>query len=161
MLGMLQTWCQIQHTSLSLLYVNCGSGHIQCNYSFAYSGFNIRLNVSALLLEIIGHFHARYTANFVPDTAHILQFTICDLWSRPYTMYLQLRIFRLQYSAVGNCAVILDIKTNQCVLYCNLGAKYSAQLPVYAIWTVIPAIYKEFTPVHIQTTIFIWTFLSG
>jgi hypothetical protein len=115
-LSMLQTWCQIQRTSVSLLYVNCGSGLIQCNYSFAYSGFNIRLNVSALLLEIIGHFHASYTANLVPNTAHILLFTLCELCSRPYTKSLQLRIFRLQYSAVGNCAVILDIATTQCAL---------------------------------------------
>jgi hypothetical protein len=90
----LLTWCQIQHTSLSLLYVNCGPVHIQSNYSSAYSGFNIRLNLSALLLEIIGHVDARYTANLVPNAAHILRYTLCELWSRTYTMHLQLRIFR-------------------------------------------------------------------
>jgi hypothetical protein len=42
------------------------------------------------------------------------------------------RIFRLQYSAVGNCAVIVDITTIQCALYCKLGSKYSAHPPVYA-----------------------------
>jgi hypothetical protein len=114
----LLTWCQMQNTSLSLLYVNCGPGHIQCNYSSAYSGFNIRLNLSALLLEIIGHIHACYTANLVPNAAHILLFTLCELCSLPYTRSLHLRIFRLQYLAAGNCAVILDITTIQCVLFC-------------------------------------------
>jgi hypothetical protein len=28
----------------------------------------------------------------VPNTAHILQFTLCELWSRSYAMHLQLRI---------------------------------------------------------------------
>jgi hypothetical protein len=81
-----QSWCLILHTSSSLRYVNRGPAHIQCNYSSAYSGFNIRLNVSAQLLEIIGHFDARYTANLELNTAHIVQFTLCWLWSRTYRM---------------------------------------------------------------------------
>jgi hypothetical protein len=48
---------------------NCGPGHIHCKYSSAYSGFNIQLNVSALLLETRLHFDAHYTANIVPNTA--------------------------------------------------------------------------------------------
>jgi hypothetical protein len=122
----LQTLCQIQRTSSSLRCVNGGPGHIQCNFCSSYSGFNIRLNISALLLEIIEHIDARYTASLVPKTAHILQLSLCELWSRTYAMYLQLRIFRLQYSAVGNCAAIVDITTIQCALYCKLSAKYSA-----------------------------------
>jgi hypothetical protein len=77
-----QTWIQIQRTSSSLYYVDCGPGHIQCSYSSAYTGFNIQLNVSALLLEISRQFNERYTANMVPNTAHILKFTLCELWSR-------------------------------------------------------------------------------
>jgi hypothetical protein len=64
------------------------------------------------------------------------------------------RIFRLQYSAVGNCVVIVDITTIQCALYCKLGAKYSAHPPVYAMCTVVPDIYKVFTAPHSQATIF-------
>jgi hypothetical protein len=86
MLVILQSWCQIQRTSSGLRYVNCGPGHIQCNCSSAYAGFNIRLNVSVLLLQIIGHTDARYTTNLVPNIAHMLPFTVCDLWSRTYTM---------------------------------------------------------------------------
>jgi hypothetical protein len=129
----LQIWCQLQSTSCSLRCVNCVPGHIECNYSSAYSGFNIRLNLSALLLEIPRHFDVRYTANFVSNTAHILQFTLCELWSRTYTMHLQLHIFSLQYSFERICAAIGDISTIHCALYCKLGAKYSAHPPVYAV----------------------------
>jgi hypothetical protein len=109
----LQSWCQIQRTSSRLHYLNCGPGHIQCNYSTAYSGSNIQLNVSALLFEISRHFNARYTATSEPNTANIRQFALCGLWSRTYTMYLQLRIFRLQYSTERICAAIVDISTIQ------------------------------------------------
>jgi hypothetical protein len=155
----LHTWYQIQRTSSSLWYVNCGPGHIPCIYSSTYSDFNIHVNVSALLLEISRQFTARYTANFVPDTAHILLFTLCELCSRPYTKSLQLRIFRLQYSALGNCSVILDIATTQCALYCKLGTKYSAHPPVYDMWTVVPDIYNAFTAPHVHPSIYIWTYL--
>jgi ribosomal protein S27E len=37
----LQIWCQKQRTSSRLRCVDCGPMHIQCNYSSAYSGFNI------------------------------------------------------------------------------------------------------------------------
>jgi hypothetical protein len=145
----LQTCYQIQRTSSNLCYVNCGSGHIQCNYCTAYSGFNIRLNLFALLLEIIGHVYARYNAFLVPNTTHIVKFTLCELWSRTYTMHLQLHIFRLQYSFERICTAIAHITTIQCALYCILGAKYSAHPPVYAMWPVVPAIYKVFSAPHI------------
>jgi hypothetical protein len=134
----LQSWCQIQRTSSSLRYVNCGPGHIQSTYSSAYSDFNIHLNVSALLLYISRQFTARYTANLVPNTAQIVQFMLCVLWSRTYTKNLQLRIFMPQYSAVGICAAIVDITSIQCALYCKFGVKFSAHRPVYAVWTVVP-----------------------
>jgi hypothetical protein len=89
----LQNWCQIQRTSSGLRYMNCVPGHIQCISSSIYSDFNIRLNVSELLLEISRQFNACYTTNLVTNTAHILQFSLCELWSRTYTMHLQLRIF--------------------------------------------------------------------
>jgi hypothetical protein len=90
----------------------------------------------------------------VPNTAHILQLSLCELWSRSYTMHLQLRIFRLQYSAVGICAAFVHITTIQCALYCKLVAKYSAYSPVYVMWTVVPAIYNVFTAPHIYALIF-------
>jgi hypothetical protein len=155
----LQTWCQIQRTSSSLLYVNCGPGHIQGAYISAYLGFNIQLKVVPLLLEIPRQFNARYTANLVPNIAHILQFTPRELWSPPYTKYLQLRMFGLQYSTVGICAAIVDITSILCALYCKLGAKYSTHPPVYAIWTVFPEIYNAFPAPYIQTSIFDRTYL--
>jgi hypothetical protein len=107
---------QIQRTSYGLRNVNCGPGHIQCIYRSAYSVLNIELNVSALLFEIYRYLHARYTANLVPNTEHILRFTLCELCHRLYTKYFQHRIFRLQYSAVGICAAIVHITTIQCAL---------------------------------------------
>jgi hypothetical protein len=59
---------------------------IQCNNSSAYSGFNIQVKVSALILDIYRQFNVRYTAHMVPNTAHILQFTRFELWSRTYKM---------------------------------------------------------------------------
>jgi hypothetical protein len=137
----------------------CGPVHIQFNNSSAYSGLNIQQKVSALVLEISRQFNARYTANWMPNIAHIPQFTLWELWPRTYTMYLHLRIFRLQYATERICAAIDDISTFQCAIYCKLVAKYSAHPPVYAMWTVVPDIYNTFTASHIQTSMFIWTCL--
>jgi hypothetical protein len=82
----------MQRTSSSLRYVNCGPGHIRSTYSSAYLGFNIQLKVAPLLLEASRQLNARNTASLVPNTAQILQFTLCELWSRSYAMHLQLRI---------------------------------------------------------------------
>jgi hypothetical protein len=154
-----QTWCQIQHTSLSILYLNCGPGHIECYYSSAYSVFNIRLNVPGLLLEISRQFNERYAANSMPNTAHDHQFTQCERWSRTYSMHLQLRIFRLQYSSERTFASVEDISIIQWELYFNLGAKYSARSPVYAMLTVVPDMYNVITVTYIQASIFRWTYL--
>jgi hypothetical protein len=157
----LQNLCQIQHAWFSLRYVNYGHRHIQCSCNSAHSGFNIRLNVSALPLEISVQFNAGYTTNLVPNLALILQFSLCAMWSRPYTKYLQLRIFRLQYSTDCICAAIGDIAKIQFALLCNLGAKYSAHHPVYAMWTMVRHIYNVITAPHIQASIFNWTYLLG
>jgi hypothetical protein len=201
----LQIRCQIQRTSSSLRCVNCGPGHIQWNYCSAYKGINIQLNVTALLFEVSEQFNARYTANLLSNTAHILQFTLCELWSRdiqcndssaysgfiihlnlpallleifrhfdarytanlvpyiahnnqfalcelwsrPYTMHLQVHIFRHQYSFERICPAIVHITTIQCASYCKLVAKYSAHPPIYAIWTVVTAISEVLTAPHI------------
>jgi hypothetical protein len=71
----------IQRTAFRLHNVNCGPGHIHCKYSSAYSGFNIQLRVSALILELCRQLNAPSTANIVPNTAHILHITLCEMWS--------------------------------------------------------------------------------
>jgi hypothetical protein len=134
--------------------MNCGPGHMQCNYNSAYPHISIQLNVSSLLMEISRQFQPRYTANLVPHTAHILQFTPCELWSRPYTKYLQLRKFGLHYSTERICAAIVDISTIQCALYCKRDAKYRENPPVYAMRTLIPDMYNVITFPHIQASIF-------
>jgi hypothetical protein len=141
----LQTWCQLQRTSSSFLYVNSGPAHLQSIYSSAYICFNIRWNVSALLLEMWRQFNVRYTANLVTNTAHILQLSLCEQSSRTYTRYLHFRRFRHQYSNEGSSPAIGDISTILCALYCKLGAKYSAHPPVYTLWTVVPDIYNVIT----------------
>jgi hypothetical protein len=146
----LQTWRPILRTSSSLRCENSGPGHIQRIYSSSYSVHNIQLNVSALQLEIFRHFDQRYTANLLSNTAHIVQFTLCELWSRTYTMHLQLHIFRLQYYFERICAAVGDISTIQCALYSKLCAKCSAHPPVYMMSTVVPAIYNVVTALHIQ-----------
>jgi hypothetical protein len=82
------------------------------------------------------------------------QCTLCELWSRPYTKYLQLLIVRPQYSTERICAAIGDIPTLRCALYCKFGDKYSAHRPVYAMWPVVPDIYKVFTVPHNQASVF-------
>jgi hypothetical protein len=154
-----QSGCRIQRTTASLRNVYCGPGHKQSIYSCAYSVHNIQLNVSALLLEICRNLDARYTENLVPYITHTLQMTLCELWSRSYTMHLQLRIFRLQYSSERICAAIADISRMLRAIYCKSGAKCSAHPPVYDIWTVVPDICNVITAPHIQTSVFSWTYL--
>jgi hypothetical protein len=86
------------------------------------------------------------------------QFTLCELWSRPYTMYLQLLIVSPQYWTERICTAIGDIATLRCALYCKLGAKYSAHPSIYAMPNVVPEIYNVNTAPHIQNSIFIWTY---
>jgi hypothetical protein len=155
----LQSWSQIQSTSSGFYYVDCGPGHIQCSYSSEYSGFNNQLNVYALLLEISRQLHACHTSNLVTNTAHTLQFTLCELWSRTYTTYFQLLIFRPQYSTERICAAIGDIPILRSALYCKFGVKYSSHRPVYGVWSVVPAIYKVFTAPYIEASIFNWMHL--
>jgi hypothetical protein len=134
-----QTWSQIQRTSSRLRYVNCGPGHIQWNDNTAYSGFNIQLNVSKLLLKTSRKFKERHTSNIVPHTTHIIQFTLCEpVVSTIYNVVtVLLYIFRLQYSTKRFCSDIGDISTIQWALYCKHGAKHSPHPPVYAMWTVV------------------------
>jgi hypothetical protein len=159
MIVMLQPLCQIQRTSSRLRYLNCGPGNIHCIFNSAYSDFNFQLNVSAWLLEKYLHRNVRHTADMLPNTAHFLQLTLCVLWFRSYTMHLQLRIFRLRYSTERISGAIGDMSRIQWALHCNLDAKFSPQQPVRSMWTVVPVIYNAFTAPHIQTSIFIWTYL--
>jgi hypothetical protein len=139
--------------------MNCGPGHMQCIYSSAYTGHNIQLNLTAQLLEICRHLDARYAATLMGYIAHTLQFTFCELWSRTYTKHLRLRMFRIQYSTVDICIAIVDITSILCALYCKLGAKCSAHSPAFAMWTVVPHIYKVYTAPHIYASTFDGTYL--
>jgi hypothetical protein len=76
-----------------------------------------------------------------------------------YTMQLQFRICRLQYSTERYSAAIGDMSGNLCALHCKLCAKYRAHPPDYAIWMVVPPIYCVITAPHNQASIFNWTYL--
>jgi hypothetical protein len=142
-----QTWCQIQRTSTTLRNVNCDPGHTQCIYSSACLGFNIQLKVAPLLLEISRQLNVRYTASFVQNTAHILQFTQFELWSRTYTMKIQFRIFWLQYSNERIYADIGDMSAIQCALFYNLCAKH--QITLFELWSLTYTMYLQ---IHIFRT---------
>jgi hypothetical protein len=133
----LQSLCHVQHIFSRLRNVNCGPGHTPCIYSSAYWGISIQLKVSALLSEICRQFSEPYTANLVPNKAHNLQFAKCGLWCRSYKMYLQLQIFRIQYSVERFSAVIGDLSTIQCPLYCKHGANtaYNPQITQCELWS--------------------------
>jgi hypothetical protein len=150
----LQTWCQIQRTSSRLRCVNCGPGHIQGIYSSAYWGFNYSaVGFCAAMVDITWIQCALYCKLCAKYSAQPL-FTLCELWCRPYTMHLQLRIFRLHYSSQGRSPAIGGISSIQWALYCKVGANYSPHPTVYAMWTVVPDIYNVFTAPHIQALIY-------
>jgi hypothetical protein len=119
----LKTWCQIQRTSSRLRYVNCGPGHIQCNYCYVYSGFNIQVNVSALLLGISRPFNERYAANSMPNRAHSHQF--CAMWTVVPKIYNAITVPHIQASILKWTYLLCYWRylVIQCALYCNLGAK--------------------------------------
>jgi hypothetical protein len=114
--------------------------------------FNIRS--SAAIGDIFTIQWALYCKLGAKYNAHISVYAMWTVWSRTYTMYLQLHIFRMQYSAERISAVIGDISTIQCAPYCKLCAKYSAHPPVHAIWTVVPVVYNVITAPHMQDSIF-------
>jgi hypothetical protein len=148
----LLTWCQIQRRSPSFRCVNCGPRTYTMHLQFLI--LRPQYSTAGMLLQIFRHIDARYTANLGSNTAHILQFTLYELWFRTYTMHLQLNIFRLQYSFERICAAIGDISTTQCALYSKLCAKYSSHPTVYAVGTVAPDIYNVITAPHMEASIF-------
>lgn len=77
----LHSCCQIQPTSGALSYVISGLRQIQRSFSFAYSGWNILINVSPLLLQICRQRKACYTPKLLPNTAHISRFGLCRFWT--------------------------------------------------------------------------------
>jgi hypothetical protein len=129
--------------------VNCGSGHIQRNYTTAYSGFNIRLNLSALILEIIRHVYARYNAFLVPNTTHIVKFTLCELWSRTYTMHLN--------SIYSDFNIHLNVSAMLLHISRQFNARYTANLlpnTVHILQFMLCEMWSRPYPKYLQLRIF-------
>jgi hypothetical protein len=206
---------RIQTKSSRLRYVNYGPCQIQYNYFSWYSGFNIQLNVSPLLLLVYrqiyvrytphllrntGHssrsvlcqiwyrkmqysynssssgcnnplnvnptmlvillqFNARYTPHLQPNSAQILEITLCQIWSRPNPIYLLFFLCRHQHSIECISAAIGGLSTNCYVSYTTFAFKYRAQYPVYAMPTLVPVKSNIFTVLVIQISIVNWTYL--
>jgi hypothetical protein len=93
-------------------------------------------------------FNARNSASLVPSAAHILQIMLFELWSLTYTMYLQLHIFRTQYSSERICAAIGDMSTIQCTLFCYLCAKY--QLTLFELWSLTYKMHLQLRIIRLQ-----------
>jgi hypothetical protein len=103
---------------------------------------------------------------YVDNSMHLVLLSLCQIpvyaiWTvgLTYTMHLQLRIIRLQYSTERIFAAIGLMSTIQRASYCKLCAKYSAHPPVFALLTVVPNIHNVLTDPHIQDSIFSWTYL--
>jgi hypothetical protein len=116
----------IQCTYSCLRYVNSGRGQIQDYYSPAYTSFNIQLNVAPPLLVVCQQFNAHCIPHLLPNTAHVLLITLCQLWSNSNPMLLQFCINRLQHSIEPITADIGDMTTIRYTLYSSIAAKYSA-----------------------------------
>jgi hypothetical protein len=132
MRDILHICCQIQRTSDGLRYVTSGPCQIICNCTFVYLGISIQLNVSPLPMVICRQFDARYFPHLLSNTAHVLLFMQCQLWTRSNTMLLQFCIFRPQYSFERISAAIGDMTTIRCGLYSTIAAKCSKHHPVCA-----------------------------
>jgi hypothetical protein len=134
---LLQTWCQIQRTSSSLRNVNCGPRHIQCIYSSTYSGFNIQLNVSALLLEICRQISGRYIAILVPIqriTSSLRNVNCCPghiqcIYSSTYSGFnnqLIVAVLLLEVSRQCNACYLANFVTN---------TAFNLQISICELWS--------------------------
>jgi hypothetical protein len=71
----LQTLCQIQRSSCRWRYVNCGPGHVQCNYSSTYSDFE---RICATIADISRMLRAIYCKPGAKCSAHP---PVYDTWT--------------------------------------------------------------------------------
>jgi hypothetical protein len=142
-------YCQIQRKCPWLLYVNYGRGQIQRCYSSANAVINIQLKVSPLQVVICLQFDARYYPQFLPNTAQIGRFLLCQLRAPSIPAQLQLCRFSLKYSIERIPAFIADVSTIRCTLYSTLAVKCSAHHPVDTMSTVVTAKSTEVAVMHI------------
>jgi hypothetical protein len=134
----LQTWCQIQSTSSSLRYLNCGPGHIQCNYNSTCSGLNIQQNVAPLLLETSPQFNERYTANLEPNITHISQFTLCELCGPRHIQCNYSSTYSGFNIQLNLSALILEIYPQCNVRYTAIvmpNTEHFLQFTLYELWS--------------------------
>jgi hypothetical protein len=151
--------CHTQGTITGLRYVKSCPRKIQYIYISWYSGFNIQLNVSPLILVICRQFNERYTPHFLPNTGNDIRFTLCHLYSRPNPIQLHFSIFRLQYSIERIFFDTGDMSIIQCALCSTFIVKYTAQYQVDVMPTLALTKSNRMTFLDIQASIFNWTYL--
>jgi hypothetical protein len=112
--------CQIQRPSAGFCYVNSGPCQILCNSSIPYIGLSIQLNVSPIPREICRPLDESCTPRLLPNTAHVILFTLCQLWSRSSRTLSQIGIYGHEYSIERTSVSIGDMSTIRCALYPHL-----------------------------------------
>jgi hypothetical protein len=128
--------CQIERPTAGFCYVNSGPFQILCNSSIPYLGLSIQLNVSPIPLEICRPLDESCTPLdesctplLLPNTAHVILFTLCQLWSRSSRTLSQICIYGHEYSIERTSVSIRDMPTIRCALHPTFRASYSVSQP--------------------------------
>lgn len=101
----------------------------------------------------------RCTPHLLPDTTQSSRFALCQLWALSNTALLQICRFSLKYSIELIWVSIPDIATIRRALYYTFVAKYRAPAPVCIMSTRVDVKSNVIAVLHIQDSIFHWTFL--
>jgi hypothetical protein len=153
-----QIWCQIQHTPSSLRYMNYDPGHIQCTCSSTYSGFNTAECFSASIGDISTIQCPLYCKHGAKYCAHS---SVYSVWTVVPAIYSVIAAPHIQASTFNwtNLRCYWNYVDNSASVILQSWCQYSAHPPVYAIWTVVPAIYSTITAPYIQASILNWAYL--
>jgi hypothetical protein len=130
--------CQIERPTAGFCYVNSGPFQILCNSSIPYLGLSIQLNVSPIPLEICRPLDESCTPLLLPNTAHVILFTLCQLWSRSSRTLSQICIYGHEYSIERTSVSIRDMPTIRCAFHSTFAANYSSHQPFCAMSTLYP-----------------------
>jgi hypothetical protein len=88
-----------------------------------------------MLLVIYLQFDSRYNPQFLPNTAQICPFLLCQLWAPSIPPQLQICKLSIKYSIERISAATGGVTTIRCALYSTFAAKYSRPAPAYIMST--------------------------
>jgi hypothetical protein len=124
-----------------------------------YLGFSMQLIVSPLILVVCRKFDARCTPHSLQNSAPISRFLQCQLCDLPNTELMLFWRFWRKYSIERIIVSIGDMSTIRVALYPTFAGKYSAPAPVFITWTPVEDKSNVIPVLHIQDSIFYWTYL--